>query len=83
MKRFPKIAAATAAIALTGGALTACGSSDAQSAGAEGEGPTRVVLTSHAAADTLDALDLEDRVIGLVKTGVFPAALDVLSLIHI
>lgn len=76
MKRFPKIVAATAAIALTGGALTACGSSDAQSAGNEGEGPTRVVLTSHAAADTLDELDLEDRVVGLVKTGVFPEALD-------
>ena len=40
MKRFPKFVAATAAIALTGGALTACGSSDAQSAGNEGEGPT-------------------------------------------
>ncbi|MCT1433306.1 siderophore ABC transporter substrate-binding protein [Dietzia maris] len=77
MKRFPKIVAATAAIALTGGALTACGSSDAQSAGNEGDGPTRVVLTSHAAADTLDELDLEDRVVGLVKTGVFPEALDV------
>ena len=76
MKRFPKIVAATAAIALTGGALTACGSSDAQSAGNEGEGPTRVVLTSNAAADTLDELDLEDRVVGLVKTGVFPEALD-------
>lgn len=76
MKRFPKFVAATAAIALTGGALTACGSSDAQSAGNEGEGPTRVVLTSHAAADTLDELDLEDRVVGLVKTGVFPEALD-------
>lgn len=76
MKRFPKIVAATAAIALTGGALTACGSSVAQSAGNEGEGPTRVVLTSHAAADTLDELDLEDRVVGLVKTGVFPEALD-------
>lgn len=76
MKRFPKIVAATAAIALTGGALTACGSSEAQSGGGEGEGPTRVVLTSHAAADTLDELDLEDRVIGLVKTGVFPEALD-------
>lgn len=79
MKRFPKIVATTAAIALTGGALTACGSSDAQSSGNEGEGPTRVVLTSHAAADTLDELDLEHRVIGLVKTGVFPEALDAYS----
>lgn len=76
MKRFPKIVAATAALALTGGTLSACGSSDAQSGGGEGEGPTRVVLTSHAAADTLDELDLEERVVGLVKTGVFPEALD-------
>lgn len=76
MKRFPKIVAAAAAVALTGGALTACGSSDAESAGSEGEGPTQVVLTSHAAADTLDQLDLEDRVVGLVKTGVFPDALE-------
>lgn len=76
MNRFPKIVAAAAALALTGGALTACGTSDAQSGGAEGEGPTRVVLTSHAAADTLDELDLEERVVGLPKTGVFPAALD-------
>lgn len=74
--RFPKIVAAAAAVAMAGGALTACSSSDAQSAGSEGEGPTRVVLTSHAAADTLDQLDLEDRVVGLVKTGVFPDALD-------
>ena len=79
MKRFPKIVAATAALALTGGALTACGSSEAQSDAGEGEGPSRVVLTSHAAADTLDELDLEDRVIGLVKTGVFPEALDAYS----
>ena len=76
MNRFPKIVAAAAALALAGGALTACGTSDAQSGGADGEGPTRVVLTSHAAADTLDELDLEDRVVGLPKTGVFPAALD-------
>lgn len=79
MKRFPKIVAAAAALALTGGALTACGTSDAQSDAAEGEGPTRVVLTSHAAANTLDELDLEDNVIGLVKTGVFPDALDTYS----
>lgn len=75
MNRFPKIVAAAAALALTGGALTACGSSDAQSGGTEGEGPTRVVLTSHAAANTLDELDLEENVIGLSKTGVFPDAL--------
>lgn len=79
MNRFPKIVAAAAALALAGGALTACGSSDAQSAGAEGEGPTRVVLTSHAAANTLDELDLEGNVVGLVKTGVFPDALDTYS----
>ena len=75
MKLIPKIVAAAAALALTGGALTACGSSDAQSDGAESEGPSRVVLTSHAAANTLDELDLEDNVIGLTKTGVFPDAL--------
>jgi len=75
VKRFPKIIAAAAALTVAGGALTACGSSEAQS-GAEAEGPTRVVLTSHAAADTLDELDLEDRVVGLPKTGVFPDALD-------
>ena len=75
MKRFPKIIAAAAALTVAGSALTACGSSEAQS-GAETEGPTRVVLTSHAAADTLDELDLEDRVVGLPKTGVFPDALD-------
>lgn len=79
MKRFPTLVAAAAALALTGGALTACGSSDAQSAAAEGEGPSRVVLTSHAAADTLDELDLSERVVGLVKTGVFPQALDAYS----
>ena len=79
MKRFPKIVAAAAALALTGGALTACGTSDAQSGGAESEVPSRVVLTSHAAANTLDELDLEDNVIGLVKTGVFPDALSTYS----
>lgn len=79
MKRFPKIVAAAAALALTGGALTACGTSDAQSEGSEGEGPTRVVLTSHAAANTLDELDLEDNVVGLVKTGVFPEVLETYS----
>lgn len=76
MKRFPKIVAVAAALTLAGGALTACGSSDAESAEADGNGPSRVVLTSHAAADTLDELDLEDRVVGLTKTGVFPDALD-------
>ena len=76
MNRFPTIVAAAAALALTGGALTACGSSDAQSTGTDGEGPARVVLTSHAAADTLDELDLEDRVVGLTQSGVFPDALD-------
>ena len=75
MNRFPKIVAAAAALALTGGALTACGSSDAQTDGAEGEGPSNVVLTSHAAANTLDELDLEDRVVGLTKTGVLPEAI--------
>lgn len=75
MNRFPKIVAAAAALALTGGALTACGSSDAQAGGAEGEGPSSVVLTSHAAANTLDELDLEDRVVGLTKTGVLPEAI--------
>lgn len=79
MKRFPKIVAAAAALTLAGGALTACGSSDAQSADPEGEGPTRVVLTSHAAANTLDELDLEERVAGLVKSGVFPEALETYS----
>ena len=79
MKLIPKIVAAAAALALTGGALTACGSSDAQSDGAESEGPSRVVLTSHAAANTLDELDLEDNVIGLTKTGVFPDALSTYS----
>ena len=39
MNRFPTIVAAAAALALTGGALTACGSSDAQSTGTDGEGP--------------------------------------------
>lgn len=76
MKRFPTIVAAAAALTLTGGALTACGSSDAQSAGTEGDSPSQVVLTSHGAANTLDVLDLEDRVAGLTKTGVFPEALD-------
>lgn len=76
MKRFPKIVATAAAVALAGAALTACGSSDAQSGGNDAKGPSRVVLTSHAAADTLNELDLEDRVVGLVKSGVFPAALD-------
>lgn len=75
MNRFPKIVAAAAALALTAGALTACGSSDAQSGGADGDGPARVVLTSYAAANTLDELDLEGNVIGLTKTGVFPEAL--------
>lgn len=75
MKRIPKIVAIAAAFALTGGALTACGSSDAQSGDTGSEGPTRVVLTSHAAANTLDELDLEGNVIGLAKTGVFPDAL--------
>ena len=79
MKLMPKIVAAAAALALTGGALTACGSSDAQSDGAQSEGPSRVVLTSHAAANTLDELDLEDNVIGLTKTGVFPDALSTYS----
>lgn len=76
MKRFSTIVAAAAALALTGGALTACGNSDAQSATDQADGPARVVLTSHAAADTLDELGLEDRVVGLPKTGVFPAALE-------
>lgn len=75
MNRFPKIVAAAAALALTGGALTACGSSDAQAGGADSEGPSSVVLTSHAAANTLDELDLEDRVVGLTKTGVLPEAI--------
>lgn len=79
MKRYPTLVAAAAALTLTGGALTACGSTDAQSTAAEGDGPSRVVLTSHAAADTLDELDLEERVVGLVKTGVFPEALDAYS----
>lgn len=79
MKRFPQILAAAAALALTGGALTACGSSEAQSDGPGGEGPTRVVLTSHAAADTLDQLELEDRVVGLPRTGAFPDALSTYS----
>lgn len=79
MKRFPTIVAAVAALALTGGALSACGSTDAQSPDAEGDGPSRVVLTSHGAANTLDVLDLEDRVAGLTKTGVFPDALDTYS----
>ena len=76
MKRFPKIVTVAATLALAGGVLTACGSSEAQSGGGEGEGPARVVLTSHAAANTLDQLDLEDRVVGLPKTGVFPDALE-------
>jgi iron complex transport system substrate-binding protein len=76
VKRFPKIVAAAAALVLAGGALTACSSSDAQTGGARGEGPSRVVLTSHAAADTLAELGLEERVVGLPKTGVFPAALE-------
>lgn len=76
MKRYSKIVAAAAALALAGGALTACGTSDAQSGASEADGPARVVLTSHAAANTLDELDLEDRVVGLPKTGVFPAALE-------
>lgn len=75
MNRFPKIVAAAAALALAGGALTACGTSDAESTGTAAEGPTRVVLTSHAAANTLDELDLEERVVGLPKTGTFPDAL--------
>jgi iron complex transport system substrate-binding protein len=76
VKRFPKIVTVAATLALAGGVLTACGSSEAQSGGGEGEGPARVVLTSHAAANTLDQLDLEDRVVGLPKTGVFPDALE-------
>ncbi|HHX86466.1 MAG TPA: siderophore ABC transporter substrate-binding protein [Actinomycetales bacterium] len=76
MNRFPKIVAAVGALTLTAGTLTACGGSDAQTGGTEGEGPTKVVLTSHAAAGTLDELDLEDRVVGLSKTGVFPEALE-------
>lgn len=79
MKRSPTIVAAAAALTLTGGALTACGSSDAQSGGSDGDGPSNVVLTSHGAANTLDVLDLEDRVAGLTKTGVFPDALDTYS----
>ncbi len=79
MKRYSKIVAAAAALALAGGALTACGTSDAQSGASEADGPARVVLTSHAAANTLDELDLEDRVVGLPKTGVFPAALETYS----
>ena len=75
MNRFPKIVAAAAALALTGGALTACSSSDAQTGAADSEGPSNVVLTSHAAANTLDELDLEDRVVGLTKTGVLPEAI--------
>ncbi|WP_010541389.1 siderophore ABC transporter substrate-binding protein [Dietzia alimentaria] len=76
MNRFSTFVAAAATLALTGGVLTACGSSDAQSGASETEGPARVVLTSHAAANTLDELDLEERVVGLPKTGVFPAALE-------
>lgn len=76
MNRFPKIVAAVGALTLAAGTFTACGGSDAQTGGAEGEGPTKIVLTSHAAAATLDELDLEDRVVGLTKSGVFPAALE-------
>ena len=76
MNRFSTLVAAAATLVLTGGVLTACGSSDAQSGASETEGPARVVLTSHAAANTLDELDLEERVVGLPKTGVFPAALE-------
>ena len=76
MKRFPKLVAAAGALTLTAATLTACGGSDAQTSGAEGEGPSKVVLTSYAAANTLDELDLEDRVVGLPKAGTLPAALE-------
>ena len=70
------IAAATVAFAATG-ALAACSTSDdVEDTAGSGDGPQRVVLSSFAAANVLDDLELEDRVVGITKSSQLPAALE-------
>lgn len=69
------LAASTAAVAAAV-ALSACSSTEAaETDGGNTDGPSNVVVTSFAAANTLDDLELEDRVAGLTKSTNLPEAL--------
>lgn len=78
MRKLTRSLATAAAAVLTATTMAACSSSDAENAdgAASGEGPQNIVLTGYAAANILDDLELEDRVVAMTKGTNLP---DILS----
>lgn len=78
MRSLTRSLASAAAAVLAATTLAACSSTDsADTAEASGEGPQRVVLTGYAAANVLDDLELEDRVVAMTKGKTMPEILSV------